>query len=140
VALKAEALADVVDVAAGRAARTIWAFDDAITAPLAGFRDAADYYERSSSSRFLEGVGVSTLLIHAQDDPFLPARAIPVDPVRNNPKLTLSHSRRGGHVGFVAGSPWRPVFWADAYAARFLAAALSSDTESIARVRPRPGS
>lgn len=130
VALKASRLAGVLDLAAVVAARTIWEFDDLVTAPLAGFRDAAEYYALSSSSEFLSRVRVPTLLIHSEDDPFLPATAIPVETATANPDVTLSLQRAGGHVGFVEGPPWRPTFWADAYAARFLADRLRLATKS----------
>src|SRR5262249_46610330 len=96
------------------AARTIWDFDDVMTAPVHGFRDAQDYYSRSSSLRFLRGIAISTLLLSAADDPFLPREVL--DEVRaiaaQNACLTLEFSEHGGHVGFVAGSlPWRPAYY-----------------------------
>nr|NIP79228.1 alpha/beta fold hydrolase [Gemmatimonadota bacterium]NIQ53907.1 alpha/beta fold hydrolase [Gemmatimonadota bacterium]NIU74083.1 alpha/beta fold hydrolase [Gammaproteobacteria bacterium]NIX44145.1 alpha/beta fold hydrolase [Gemmatimonadota bacterium]NIY08369.1 alpha/beta fold hydrolase [Gemmatimonadota bacterium] len=70
--------AEVCDMEAVRAARTLWEFDEAATAPVHGFRDAADYYARSSSAGFLDAIRVSTLVIHAMDDPFLPRDRVPV--------------------------------------------------------------
>ena len=103
------------------AARTFEEFDDAATAPLHGFRDAQDYYARSSSAAYLSTVRVRTLLIHAADDPFLPAEAIPRAAVAQNPALQAEFTDQGGHVGFVSGPPWHPVFWAERRAAQFLA-------------------
>lgn len=102
-------------------ATTIRQFDDRLTAPLHGFRDAADYYAASSSVAFLAGVRVPSLLLHAADDPFLPTRAIPVAEARANPRLHLELQPAGGHVGFLQGAPWRPRLWADEEAVRFLA-------------------
>lgn len=114
-------LAGRCDVEAVRRARTLREFDDAITAPLHGFEDAADYYRRASSAAVLEAIRVPTLLLQSEDDPFLPARHLPRDAVRRNPALVAAFTRRGGHVGFVGGAlPWRPRFWAEAEAARFL--------------------
>lgn len=121
VVAKAAALAGAVDLEAVARARTIREFDDLVTAPLHGFADAADYYERSSSARFLAGIRVPTLLMHARDDPFLPAEAIPLEEVARNANLMLSLQEAGGHVGFLAGPPWKPRFWADEEVARFLA-------------------
>lgn len=115
---------DACDARRVRAARTFREFDDAATAPLHGFRDAAEYYARSSSAGFLERVRVPTLLLHSRDDPFLPPEALPLAAVRANPCLTECFTGRGGHVGFVAGTPWAPVFWAEREAARFLAGRL----------------
>lgn len=119
-------LGPFLDVPRAHAARTFREFDDAATAPLHGFRDADDYYARSSSATFLRAIRVETLLIHAADDPFLPPSVIPRDAVARNPRLHPLFVRHGGHVGFVAGQPWRRVYWAEARAAGFLAARLHS--------------
>ena len=105
-------------------ARTIWEFDDRATAPLSGFEDAAHYYRVCSSSGFLAAIRVPTLLLHAEDDPFLPCDSIPMQPLLENPKLSMVRHRRGGHVGFLEGTPWAPRFWGDEEAARFLAGQL----------------
>jgi uncharacterized protein len=118
---KRERLAERLDVEAVTAARTIRQFDDCVTAPLHDFRDAADYYACCSSAGYLEGIRVPTLLIHALDDPFLPAEAIPARVARENPALTLELTERGGHVGFLSGAPWAPRFWGDERAANFVA-------------------
>ena len=102
-------------------------FDDAVTARLHGFRDADEYYTTSSCARFLHAVRVPTLLVHALDDPFVDERAIPHDAIAANPVLHAALVRHGGHVGFIAGSPRRPWFWAEREAARFLATAIGTD-------------
>lgn len=85
-----------------RTARTLRQFDDAVTAPLHGFANAADYYARSSSSQYLSAIALPTLLLHAHNDPFLPVAAIP-DPKHLPSCVKLELSRHGGHVGFVSG-------------------------------------
>jgi predicted alpha/beta-fold hydrolase len=93
------------------ALKTFRQFDNAVTAPLHGFRDVDDYYNRSSSRAFLRGIITPTLIIHAQDDPFLPATAIPTGEMLG-PATTLELSAAGGHVGFIAGDrPGRPRYW-----------------------------
>lgn len=125
---KALTLRGRVDVARVIAARTFRDFDGAGTAPLHGFRDADDYYARSSSRHSLADIRVPTLLVHALDDPFLPAVAVPSGTtIASNACLRSAVVAHGGHVGFVAGSPWRPVFWAEQRAARFLADHLRVD-------------
>jgi len=121
---KAETLRGHADVEALLAVRTIRAFDDVLTAPLHGFRDAAEYYARSSSNQFLSSIRVPTLLVHSVDDPFLPGDAIPNGSVASNPHLEARFTPAGGHVGFVSGPPWRPRFWAEDTAAAFLARRL----------------
>ncbi len=89
------------------------AFDDQITAPLHGFDGVDDYYRRASSRGYLIGIRTPTLILHARDDPFMSADAIPT-PAELGPGVRLELSRRGGHVGFVAGRwPWRPRYWLD---------------------------
>ena len=107
-----------------RAARSFRDFDDAATAPIHGFAGAADYYDRSSSRRYLPRIRVPTLLLHAADDPFLPATAFPRAEVAANPCLSAVVTRGGGHVGFISGPPWKPRFWAEDTAAAWLAARL----------------
>jgi predicted alpha/beta-fold hydrolase len=104
-----------------RCSRTFVEFDDAATAPLHGFTSAQDYYARSSSNQYLASIRVPTLLIHSRDDPFLPEEAIPHNAVAANPFLVGNFTPRGGHVGFVSGTPWAPEFWAEGRAAAFVA-------------------
>jgi hypothetical protein len=104
-------------------ARTLWAFDDAFTAPLHGFRDAADYYARASSLPFLSQIQCRTLLLSAVDDPFLPREVLDDvrDAVRDTPAVELEFLARGGHVGFTAGrNPLRPWYYGEWRAAEFL--------------------
>ena len=121
---KQELIAASCDFERGLRARSFREFDDAITAPLHGFAHADDYYERSSSAQFLPNIRIPTLLLHAQDDPFLPPESIPYSSIGRNPALNAIITERGGHVGFIHGSPARPRFWAEETAARFLAQGL----------------
>ena len=92
--------------------RTFRQFDDAMTAPLHGYRDAADYYRRCSSRQFLKNIQRPTLVIHSADDPFMTPAALPTD-AELSPAVRLELSRHGGHVGFVDGSLFRPRRWLD---------------------------
>ncbi len=115
-----------IEVAAALRAATFEQFDDAFTAPLHGFRDADDYYAQSSSAPWLPGIAVPTCVVHALDDPFLPATAVPLAALRGNPSITALLSAAGGHVGFVHGTPWAPRFFAEQAIARFLARTLEA--------------
>jgi uncharacterized protein len=100
-------------------ARSIWEFDHRFSAPRNGFRGAEDYYERNAAKRFLDGIAVPTLMIHALDDPWIPAEPYMAYDWRRNPSLIPLLPARGGHVGFQGrdrGAPWH-----DICAARFLA-------------------
>lgn len=92
-------------------ARTFGEFDDAVTAPLHGFANMEDYYDRCSSVHFLKTIERPTLIINALDDPFMTPEVIPAED-RLSPQVTLEVAEGGGHVGFVSGgTPWRPQFY-----------------------------
>jgi uncharacterized protein len=126
VRMKERRLAGRFDLGAVYGASTLRRFDDLLTAPLHGFDSAEHYYGESSSAGYLPSVRVPTLLIHAEDDPFLPRASIPIAQAAANPRLELKVEPVGGHVGFLQGTLWRPRFWADELTADFLAARLSS--------------
>ncbi len=105
------------------AARTFAEFDDAVTAPLHGFENKNDYYDRCSSGRYLNDIQRPTLIINALDDPFMTPAVIP-DEEKLSMHVTLEVADSGGHVGFVTGHPWAPTFWAERQAAGFMAARL----------------
>jgi uncharacterized protein len=86
-----------------RAARTLRTFDDVFTAPLHGFRDAADYWARASSKPVLRGIALPTLVINALNDPFLPPHHLP-SATEVSAHVTAEYPRDGGHVGFVSGA------------------------------------
>jgi uncharacterized protein len=123
---KEELLRDACDVNAALRAPTVRAFDDAVTAPIHGFHDASDYYDRSSAGRFVSGIRVPTLILHSRDDPFLPHDRIPGDALAENPHVFPMLTERGGHVAFVGGSVLRPDFWGERMLARFLAEQLGT--------------
>ncbi|UCG89465.1 MAG: hydrolase [Gemmatimonadota bacterium] len=122
---KARVMDGTIDLAGTAAARTFREFDDAVIVPIHGFEDAEDYYRRSSSAQFLESITTATLLIHSLDDPFLPAASVPTGITEENPHVQAEFTRRGGHVGFVSGHPWAPLFWGERRAAEFLDAKLA---------------
>ena len=119
---KARRMPGAYDLERAEGADTLRAFDDAVTAPVHGFRDAEEYYRLSSSRRYLSGIGVATLVVHAKDDPFVPADSVPADTLVGNSSLELRLCRRGGHVGFLAAEGRTGIrFWAEEQAAEYLA-------------------
>lgn len=82
------------------AARSIHEFDHAFTAPRNGYPDADRFYEANAAQRFLDAIRTPTLLIHARDDPFVPATAYERVEWRRLPYLTALLPRSGGHLGF----------------------------------------
>jgi hypothetical protein len=94
-------------------------FDDAVTAPLHGFDSAAHYYAVSSSRQYLNTIARPTLVVHAQDDPFMTREVIPRDD-ELSPSTTLKLSKNGGHVGFIADSAFKPKYMLDTWVTEFL--------------------
>ena len=93
-----------------RAANSLYAFDDLVTAPLHGFAGAEDYWRRASSKPWLKGIRLRTLLLNARNDPFMPARVLP-SPGQAGASVLLEFPLQGGHVGFVAGHPPGRLDW-----------------------------
>jgi len=81
--------------------------------PLHGFGGAAEYYARSSSINFLSRIRVSTLLLNAKNDPFLPRSTLDrvATIARDNPRVICCFPSSGGHVGFIAGNPNDADYW-----------------------------
>jgi predicted alpha/beta-fold hydrolase len=98
---------------------TFTPFDNKYTAPLHGFKDADDYYRRCSSAKAISSIEVPSLLVQAQDDPFLPASCYPVHEAENSDSFFLEITDFGGHVGFMGG--WAaPHYWSELRALAFI--------------------
>jgi predicted alpha/beta-fold hydrolase len=95
--------------------RSLKEFDDRFTSRAHGFADADDYYYRSSSLRVVERIRIPTLIIHAQDDPFIPLAPLLDPAVSGNPYILLLAPERGGHVAFIASQKETESdrFWAE---------------------------
>jgi predicted alpha/beta-fold hydrolase len=102
------------------AIKSLREFDDRITAPLHGFRDADDYYARACCKPYLAAVATPSLVIHAANDPFMSPTVVPKESDLSA-AITLELSDHGGHVGFVAGQPWAPRYWLESRVPAFLA-------------------
>jgi predicted alpha/beta-fold hydrolase len=100
-------------------ARSLLDFDEMYTAPRNGFRDAADYYNRSSAGPLLHRIEVPGLVIHASDDPFIPSE--PFQLAKFPSSLALELIPSGGHLGYLSRRPWNgDRRWLDARIAAWL--------------------
>ncbi|HSG75648.1 MAG TPA: alpha/beta fold hydrolase [Burkholderiales bacterium] len=110
--LKPKALAKIsqhalaIDATRVSRARTLHEFDDLVTAPLHGFRDADDYWARAASGPWLERIRVPTLVLNAMNDPFLPHAALAAAARRASPDVVLEFPATGGHAGFPGRGHW----------------------------------
>ena len=84
------------------AARDLYDFDNVFTAPLHGFRNTDDYWQRGSAKPHLHRIRLPTLLLNARNDPFVPAACLPHGR-EVGAFVTLWQPAHGGHVGFPAG-------------------------------------
>jgi hypothetical protein len=75
-------------------------FDDRYTAPDGGYASGADYYDRAGASHVLDSIAVPTLIITAQDDPFIPYSIFTVPLIQRHSKIRVIAPRYGGHCGF----------------------------------------
>jgi hypothetical protein len=85
-------------------------FDEHVTAPLNGFANADDYYQKCSAIGFLKSIDTPTLVLHSVDDPFMNEAVIPQEHHLSE-KIEFELSHKGGHVGFMQGTPWNPQIW-----------------------------
>ena len=100
--------------------RTVREFDDRITAPAFGFKDAEEYYESAGAKRVIEKVRVPLLLLTAQDDPFVPYASFLAARVAENPRVQFVAPRHGGHCAFISRHAGPERFWAEARIVEFV--------------------
>jgi predicted alpha/beta-fold hydrolase len=102
--------------------RSIRQFDNNILARYWGFRDADDYYYRAAAARVVDRIALPTLILHAQDDPFI--RLLPETRAKilANPHIAFVETRHGGHCAYLSRDPGNEIHWAEATVIRFLLA------------------
>ena len=116
---KREILDSLIDISAAMKSTNFHEFDHLVTAQLHGFSGVDDYYAQSSSNQYIPAIRTPTLIIHAEDDPFLDKAAIPN--IKTMPDMVkLSLSRHGGHVGFID----QQGYWLEQRIPAFLSAFL----------------
>lgn len=94
-------------------------FDNRYTAPLHGFKDANDYWQKCSCKSFLKAITIPTLIVNAKDDPFLAPSCYPVEEANANPHLSLEIPDSGGHMGFMS-LDHGGQYWSERRAVEFL--------------------
>ena len=110
--------------------RTFAEFDDAYTAPIHGFKDAAHYWRESKCLNVLADIRIPTLLVNAQDDPFLTPSCFPKKAAAQSACFQLETPAHGGHKGFVQFNQSK-TYWSEERAVAFLEQSL--ETRSCAR-------
>ncbi len=92
------------DISGLSSVKTLREFDDRYTSRAHGFDGADDYYYRASSIRVIDKIRIPTLIIHAEDDPFIPFAPMRDPVVANNPYILLVATKKGGHVAFISAN------------------------------------
>ncbi len=132
---KARQFPELYDVSRLRRIRTIEQFDNRFVAPAFDFADADDYYAKASALPYIKLIRVPTLIIHAQDDPFIPFA--PLAAASANPNVILLAPERGGHVAFIAErSTSEDRFWAERQLVEFCRLVLSYEQAALPVTEP----
>lgn len=92
---------DMLNVEEVKSIKTLIDFDNVYTSKAHGFKDALDYYAKSSSLQFLPSVKIPTLILNALNDSFLSPECYPIKSAKENTNLFLEMSKHGGHAGFI---------------------------------------
>jgi predicted alpha/beta-fold hydrolase len=111
---KAKLYPGLYDLGRMQRVRTLREFDDVITATYCGFSGASDYYDRCSALRVVEKIKIPTLIVTAQDDPFIPFKCFSDPALTGNTHVTLIAPAQGGHCAFISHESGDNRFWAEA--------------------------
>lgn len=99
--------------------KTLMEFDDVITGPIHGFKNALDYYSKCSSLQVVNNIQIPTCIINAANDPFLSKECFPAEQLRNHTVVQFVVPQRGGHVGFTEFGT-KGLYWSERQALAFL--------------------
>lgn len=122
--------------------RTILDFDALITAPRWGYASVEEYYAAASPVAWLDQTAElpSTLLLHAADDPWVPAapaRALAEGPRTALPqRLEICLTDRGGHNGFHGRGDSPEGCWSDRLTALWLQRRLGKTAGACGAAEP----
>lgn len=97
--------------------KTIYEFDNILTAPLSGFKDAEDYYTKCSSKHFLNHIQIPTFIINALNDPFLTPEILNIHPANQSKSVCYHITKEGGHIGYPSFNT--TYYWSEQFALNF---------------------
>jgi hypothetical protein len=112
--------------------RSIREFDQNVVARYCGFSSADDYYYRAASARVVDRIAVPTLILCAQDDPFIRLTSETRARILLNPHIAFVESRHGGHCAFLSRRSTGDVHWAEATVVRYLQAVAEDTLPAVA--------
>ena len=132
---KAKHFPEQIDASQTKGIRGFADLDGRFTAPVHGFRDASDYWMRCSSRQFLREIAVPTLILSAQDDPFLTPDCFPFEEAEASARVFLEAPAMGGHLGFCDSLTGKES-WAERRIVEFLSEWCHAPIEPVARANP----
>jgi len=120
--------------------RRMHEFDDWYTAPMGGFENGAEYYQRCSAAQFIPGIQVPTTILTSRDDPMVPVETFEAEQSSWPDTVRLTISNGGGHVGYIARKGLDPdIYWLDWRVVEFVMAGqqanLAPDASIISRLQ-----
>jgi uncharacterized protein len=121
---KAAIYPELIDAKGYDTIRSFIEFDNRYTAPLHGFSSALDFYEKASVGPLLHQISIPSLIVQAQNDPFLLPNCMPIEVATNNNFVYLEMPLVGGHCGFREKG--RESSWAETRALAFATSILSN--------------
>ncbi|WP_186756907.1 YheT family hydrolase [Echinicola salinicaeni] len=119
VRLKSQVFPESIDISNLDNIKTLHEFDDKYTGPMHGFNDANHYYDKCSSLYFLEGIQIPTLILNAQNDPFLSTKCFPFELGHSLEQIYMEFPEVGGHVGFSPRKR-KEIYWSEKRAFEFI--------------------
>jgi predicted alpha/beta-fold hydrolase len=119
-ALKAKLFPGQFDVSAANGASSVRSFDNQVTAPFSGFRDADDYYARAAAANVINQIVVPTLILHSADDPFIRIQPESRAKLLANSNIRYLETAHGGHCAFLASPNGYDGYWAERQIVDFL--------------------
>ncbi len=122
-ALKAQLFPGQFNISAADGANSVREFDNQVTAPFSGFRDADDYYHRAAAANVVANIAVPTLIVHSADDPFIRIQPPTLDKINANAHIRYLETAHGGHCAFLAAPNGYDGYWAERQVLNFLYAA-----------------
>lgn len=118
---KAKLFPELYHVEAMPRVPTLREWHQAVTAPAGGYRNAAEYYQEASALRVAGQIRVPTLIVAAQDDPFIPFESFHHPAIVGNRSITLIGPEHGGHCAFISRNGGHERFWAESRVVEFCA-------------------
>ena len=120
------------DAKALQNSRDLYEFDNIFTAPVHGFKNTEDYWQRASAKQHMHRIQLPALALNAVNDPFIPAWSLPKSSDISR-HVTLWQPAQGGHVGFPQGKFPAQVMAMPQAVSTWLATHLPSETSRFSR-------